>query len=154
MLRGHDNSDSEQYLQGDADMSTYSHLNANTDTNIDATDSSIMTAFHRILTRITDNSQRKLDDVDYWRKRAGWYDDDVSMSEYNQGVINGYGYNTDDDYQPSSSSGSSSSSSKSSGSSMFNFAMNDIMTTAVQIFGALFALVIIIMIIRAMGRKR
>ena len=30
------------------------------------------------------------DDVDYWRSRAGWADDDESMKSYNQGVYNTY----------------------------------------------------------------
>ena len=44
-------------------------------------------------------SPRKLGDgdeeYDYWRKRAGWFDDDVSMQEYNNGVYNTY-YDMDD----------------------------------------------------------
>lgn len=35
----------------------------------------------------------------YWRQQAGWFDDDVSMNEYNQGI---YGH-TDDNYSYSSS---------------------------------------------------
>lgn len=42
-------------------------------------------------------ASRSLEDmVDYWRKRAGWYDDDQSMKEYNQGVYDNY-YGIDDD---------------------------------------------------------
>lgn len=33
---------------------------------------------------------RNLEDVDYWRKRAGWADDDETMKSYNQGVYNTY----------------------------------------------------------------
>lgn len=41
---------------------------------------------------------RRLEDanVDYWRKRAGWADDDETMKNYNQGVYNTY-YLGDDD---------------------------------------------------------
>lgn len=39
---------------------------------------------------------RKLEDVDYWRKRAGWYDDDTSMVQFNNGVYDTY-YQLDDD---------------------------------------------------------
>ena len=35
-------------------------------------------------------SHRRLEDVDYWRKRAGWADDDETMKSYNQGVYNTY----------------------------------------------------------------
>ena len=55
-------------------------------------------------------SGRQLDsstesDVDYWRKRAGWMDDDASMSDYNQGVYNTmYGVSGDDDDGATSSS--------------------------------------------------
>lgn len=36
------------------------------------------------------------EDYEYWRQRAGWFDDDVSMQEYNTGVYNTY-YEADDD---------------------------------------------------------
>ena len=43
----------------------------------------------------SDRHHRRLDeDVDYWRKRAGWADDDETMKNYNQGVYNTY-YNGD-----------------------------------------------------------
>lgn len=51
--------------------------------------------------------QRLLEDVDYWRKRAGWYDDDESMLEYNQGVYDTF-YSLDDEYDPETASGNSS----------------------------------------------
>lgn len=34
--------------------------------------------------------RRRLDDVDYWRKQAGWFDDDATMKQYNSRV---YGTN-------------------------------------------------------------
>jgi len=42
---------------------------------------------------------RRLEDanVDYWRKRAGWADDDESMKSYNQGVYNTYYMGDDGD---------------------------------------------------------
>lgn len=58
----------------------------------------------RLLRRI--QRQRLLEDVDYWRKRAGWYDDDESMLEYNKGVYDTY-YSLDDEYDPSASASSS-----------------------------------------------
>ena len=39
---------------------------------------------------------RRLEDVDYWRKRAGWFDDDEAMKAYNEGVYDTF-YSTDDD---------------------------------------------------------
>ena len=45
---------------------------------------------------------RVLEDVDYWRKRAGWFDDDTSMKDYNTGVYSSY-YSADDDKATSNS---------------------------------------------------
>lgn len=39
---------------------------------------------------------RQLEEVDYWRKRAGWFDDDEAMASYNNGVYDSY-YQLDDD---------------------------------------------------------
>ena len=59
------------------------------------------------------SSPRNLEDVDYWMKRAGWFDDDAAMTAYNQGVQDNY-YSVDDDGSggTSSSSGKRSSGSK------------------------------------------
>ena len=42
-------------------------------------------------------NSRRLEDVnvDYWRQRAGWADDDATMKSYNQGVYNTYNYGND-----------------------------------------------------------
>lgn len=40
--------------------------------------------------------RRRAEDVDYWRKQAGWFDDDETMQAYNNGVYENY-YNVDDD---------------------------------------------------------
>ena len=40
--------------------------------------------------------RRRNEEIAYWRKRAGWYDDDVSMTQFNNGVYNSY-YEADDD---------------------------------------------------------
>jgi hypothetical protein len=45
---------------------------------------------------------RRLEDVAYWRKRAGWFDDDVSMQKYNNGVSSTYYELGDDDRKGSS----------------------------------------------------
>jgi len=92
-------------------------------------------------------SNRKLEDVDYWRKRSGWYDDDTSMVEYNSGVYNSY-YSIDDDYVDSTSSSSSSSSSGGGGIGL----NSDILKTALQILGALVGVVILVMLVRAITR--
>jgi hypothetical protein len=47
--------------------------------------------------------RRRTEDVDYWRKRAGWFDDDQAMKDYNNGVYDTY-YQLDDD-KPRSSGG-------------------------------------------------
>lgn len=39
---------------------------------------------------------RRVEDVKYWRQRAGWFDDDEKMKEYNNGVYDTY-YQIDDD---------------------------------------------------------
>jgi hypothetical protein len=39
---------------------------------------------------------RRAEEADYWRKRAGWFDDDASMKDYNNGVYDAY-YQVDDD---------------------------------------------------------
>jgi hypothetical protein len=40
--------------------------------------------------------RRRTEDYDYWKARAGWFDDDVSMKEFNSGVYDTY-YQLDDD---------------------------------------------------------
>jgi hypothetical protein len=61
--------------------------------------------------RVQGNLRRRTeneDESDYWRKRAGWYDDDVSMKSYNNGVYDTY-YGEDDDGAAASSQSSSTS---------------------------------------------
>ena len=85
---------------------------------------------------------RYLEDVDYWRKRAGWYDDDVSMSEYNNGVYNSY-YSIDDDTDDTSSSNN--------GGQFFKWNSN-ILSNVAKICGALIGVVILVMRIRSISR--
>lgn len=89
-------------------------------------------------------ASRKLDDVDYWRHRAGWFDDDVSMKQYNSGVLSST-YSTNDDYTHKKS--------RSSSSGSLSYWMKDILTALGQILGAFVALAVIIMIIRFMRRS-
>mmetsp|Transcript_4790 Transcript_4790/g.10604 ORF Transcript_4790/g.10604 Transcript_4790/m.10604 type:complete len:237 (-) Transcript_4790:291-1001(-) len=66
----------------------------------------------RLRGRSSTHQLRRLEDVDYWRKQAGWADDDASMKRYNQGVYNTYysGGKDDDGVSRSSGSGSDSAS--------------------------------------------
>jgi hypothetical protein len=36
--------------------------------------------------RLRQQSRRRNEDVDYWKQRAGWFDDDQAMQDYNNGV--------------------------------------------------------------------
>lgn len=49
--------------------------------------------------------KRKLEDVDYWRQRSGWYDDDQSMTQYNNGVYETYMVENDGSNSDSKSGG-------------------------------------------------
>ena len=40
--------------------------------------------------------RRRAEEIEYWRQRAGWFNDDESMRDYNQGVYDTY-YEIDDD---------------------------------------------------------
>lgn len=40
--------------------------------------------------------RRRVEEAEYWRKRAGWFDDDASMQDYNNGVYDSY-YQLDDE---------------------------------------------------------
>jgi hypothetical protein len=40
--------------------------------------------------------RRRAEDVEYWRQRSGWFDDDETMKKYNSGVYDSY-YQPDDD---------------------------------------------------------
>jgi hypothetical protein len=50
--------------------------------------------------------RRRTEDVKYWRERAGWFDDDTSMQNYNSGVYDTY-YQLDDNvsHRPRHSNG-------------------------------------------------
>uniref|UniRef100_A0A7S4M861 Uncharacterized protein n=1 Tax=Odontella aurita TaxID=265563 RepID=A0A7S4M861_9STRA len=102
------------------------------------------------LSRREDRPQqiRALEDVDYWRKRAGWFDDDESMMEYNKGVYDTY-YSLDDEYsEDGSSSSSSGSSSRGGGMGKKNIAI------ALKVVGAVAAFGILLCICRAISRRR
>jgi hypothetical protein len=91
---------------------------------------------------IKKNLRRRTEEIDYWRKRAGWYDDDISMTEYNNGVYDTY-YQIDDDV-PRSKSGTSVVAEDSEG---FN-------TTGLKIGAVVVAVAVSILVYRAIAGRR
>lgn len=89
------------------------------------------------------NLRRREEDVDYWRQRAGWFDDDVSMTEFNQGVYDSY-YGIDDDGY--ASGGSNGSGNGGSGTSANQ-------ATFLKVAAVLVALGIAILLYRAVQRR-
>lgn len=87
---------------------------------------------------------RKLEDVDYWRKRAGWYDDDAKMTEYNQGVYDTY-YSVTDDQVSQGGSGSSTTTSF--------FGSGDVITSSIKVFAGIVGLAIFLLLVRALRRR-
>lgn len=85
------------------------------------------------LVDFTSNSAagRTLEDVDYWRKASGWFDDDESMKAYNSGVYQS-NYNVDDD---------------SSGGSLTLESL--VLRSTTQIFGAIIVVIILAFFLRA-----
>lgn len=45
---------------------------------------------------VAKNRLRRAEEIQYWRRRSGWFDDDESMRDYNKGVYDTY-YEVDDD---------------------------------------------------------
>jgi len=89
-------------------------------------------------------ANRKLEDVDYWRKQSGWYDDDESMREYNDGVHTSTYATNDDSVVATKSSNSSAGGGLGIDSEMLK--------TAGQICGALVGIVVLVMLVRAITR--
>uniref|UniRef100_A0A7R9WP02 Uncharacterized protein n=1 Tax=Craspedostauros australis TaxID=1486917 RepID=A0A7R9WP02_9STRA len=93
---------------------------------------------------------RRTEDVDYWRKRAGWFDDDVAMKDYNEGVYDKY---YDADGVSTGKSGGSGSSGEDSGG-MFSFlGESKGFNTFMKIGAVIIALLIAIVVYRAMMRR-
>ena len=85
---------------------------------------------------------RHLEDVDYWRKRAGWFDDDKSMTDYNHGVYDKfYGRNDDDQTVKKSKAGGGSSKSP-------------VIANTLKVIGVLLAVVLIALLVRTVQRNR
>lgn len=95
--------------------------------------------FRNTANRIHPYPSRLLEDVDYWRKRAGWYDDDESMKDYNSGVYNSY-YSIDDDLATGTQD------------STANNNKYEMLAAIAQILAALIGLAAFIMLIRAVTR--
>jgi len=91
------------------------------------------------------DQSRKLEDVDYWRKRAGWFDDDEAMKAYNEGVYDTF-YSTDD----AAGGGSG----KSAASKIFSFfGSSEIISTSLKVFGSILGVATVILLIRALKRR-
>lgn len=89
-------------------------------------------------------SSRDLEDVDYWRKRAGWFDDDKSMKDYNNGVYDKYyGVGDDDGSRRRSSNHNKSSAGHSAAFS-----------NTVKVFAAMIGIALIVFMVRTVQRNR
>ena len=90
------------------------------------------------------NLRRREEELDYWRKRAGWYDDDVTMKEFNNGVYDTY-YQLDDDSGRHKSSSSSKANRTVGGGKG--------MSTFLKVGAILVAIGIAILLYRALSRR-
>jgi hypothetical protein len=81
---------------------------------------------------------RRAEDVDYWRKAAGWFDDDAKMLEYNNGISDTY-------YQPRDGNGGSSFS--------LGGQQSETIGLALKIGVVVVVLVLFICVIRAIARR-
>eukprot|EP00547_Thalassionema_nitzschioides_P002644 CAMPEP_0194212702 /NCGR_PEP_ID=MMETSP0156-20130528/12743_1 /TAXON_ID=33649 /ORGANISM="Thalassionema nitzschioides, Strain L26-B" /LENGTH=207 /DNA_ID=CAMNT_0038940575 /DNA_START=51 /DNA_END=674 /DNA_ORIENTATION=- len=104
-------------------------------------------AWNSIITTSSDidseiRHQRNLEDVDYWRKRSGWFDDDASKVEYNSGVYDTY-YNVDDDGSGHASGAGGS----------FLSSGNGNMSIFLKITAILLAVLFVVLIFRATQRR-
>lgn len=94
------------------------------------------------------NLRRRTEEVEYWKNKAGWYDDDASMAEYNKGVYDTYYVGTDSG--ASDYSGSSSSSSRSDGS--MNVSPNQL-SAGLKIVAAVLSILVAIIVFRVLSRR-
>lgn len=88
---------------------------------------------------------RRAEDVDYWRKRAGWFDDDAAMKDYNVGVYDAY-YQLDDD-QTKKSGGSGN---RHRGGGLSN---SDLASNAIKALAVLIALGLCFLLFRVISRR-
>lgn len=96
---------------------------------------------------IKKNLRRRTEDTDdaaeYWRSQAGWYDDDISMTKYNDGVYDKY-YQLDDDAPRS----------KSSGTSIVEKADSQGLSTSLKVGAVVVAVGVAILVYRALAGRR
>jgi hypothetical protein len=94
--------------------------------------------------RVHKNLRRRNEDVEYWRKRAGWFDDDVSMKEFNSGVYDTY-YQLDDDGKGTASRGTTSATTRISDTKG--------LATFLKVGAALLAIGFAVLLYRALSRR-
>lgn len=95
------------------------------------------------------NLRRRVEEVDYWKQRAGWFDDDVSMKEYNTGVYDTY-YQEDDAYVGSGGGGSGGGG-RSGGGNFFTKRRNK--SLGLKIAAAVIAILIAVLVFRILSRR-
>jgi hypothetical protein len=83
--------------------------------------------------------RRRTEDVDYWRKRSGWFDDDKAMKEYNDGVYDTY-YQLDDDRTHRSSS-------------FRGGANSDLVKNSIKVLAVVVALALCFLMFRILNRR-
>jgi hypothetical protein len=91
--------------------------------------------------------RRRAEDVAYWRQRAGWFDDDTTMKEYNSGVYDSY-FSLDDDSHRSSKS------SRGGGGRKFSLRANvGVVQNVIKVVSGIVAIALAILIFRVIMRK-
>jgi hypothetical protein len=85
--------------------------------------------------------RRRTEDVDYWRKRSGWFDDDRAMKDYNDGVYDTY-YQLDDDRSRSHRSGG-----------ITGGANSDLINTCIKVLAVVVALALCFLMFRILNRR-
>lgn len=96
--------------------------------------------------RPSNNLRRRVEELDYWRKRAGWFDDDESMKEFNTGVYDTY-YQIDDDQALQSATSGKSKSSSASGAKQKG------LNSFLKIASGLLAVALCLLVLRAITRR-
>eukprot|EP00537_Pseudo-nitzschia_pungens_P006665 CAMPEP_0172366478 /NCGR_PEP_ID=MMETSP1060-20121228/15538_1 /TAXON_ID=37318 /ORGANISM="Pseudo-nitzschia pungens, Strain cf. cingulata" /LENGTH=203 /DNA_ID=CAMNT_0013090355 /DNA_START=46 /DNA_END=657 /DNA_ORIENTATION=- len=81
------------------------------------------------------NLRRRTEEVDYWKQKAGWFDDDISMKEYNTGVYDTY-YAGD-----------------ASGSNVNRKTPDTQLSTGLKIAAAVLSIVVAIVVFRVLSRR-
>jgi hypothetical protein len=93
------------------------------------------------------NLRRRAEDVEYWRQRAGWFNDDESMKAYNNGIYDSY-YGLDDAVASKSSSRRSR-----GGKGNHSGSREDIVKNTLKILSIVVALGLSLLMFRAIMRR-